>query len=222
MQGSSGNRESSKKSKFESRGGAGGLLCGRTGRAFVSSQKVATFLILEFASDDHTTKSLCSLTDFVFLILFMRGHHRYARERAAEEPLGQASADPAKPIAPEFPAKTSAAANSPRRNQTPREIEVNSSGDTYEHGVLLASRKSKREQRCTADHMAACESWIYLTASSGAWSSDPCIFTTYYADYLTPLFEQAPLVETQPTSGESTAATAVTPSPALTKTPAKR
>ncbi len=47
---------------------------------------------------------------------------RYARERAAEEPLGQDSSGPARPMVPEFPVKKTAGANSPRRNQTPREV----------------------------------------------------------------------------------------------------
>eukprot|EP00752_Nemacystus_decipiens_P012874 g11397.t2 len=52
---------------------------------------------------------------------------KYARERAAEEPLGQASAGPPKPMLPEFPEKkpvAAAAANSPRPDKTPREIEA--------------------------------------------------------------------------------------------------
>lgn len=64
-------------------------------------------------------------------ILFMYSNHRYARERAAEEPLGQASVGAVKPVVPEFPAnKAAAAANPPRPNETPREIEVRSDGGT--------------------------------------------------------------------------------------------
>lgn len=55
----------------------------------------------------------------------MRWHHRYARERAVEEPLGQAPIGPAKPMLPEFPVKKGAAVHSPRPDKTPREIEVN-------------------------------------------------------------------------------------------------
>lgn len=46
---------------------------------------------------------------------------RYAKERAVEEPLGQASCA-SKPMGPEFPAKKSTAASSPRPDKTPREV----------------------------------------------------------------------------------------------------
>lgn len=76
----------------------------------------------------------------------MRWHRRYERERAAEEPLGQAAVGPAKPMLPEFPVKKAAVANSPRPNKTPREIEVHSMGTRVcccvvilmEEGILRA------------------------------------------------------------------------------------
>lgn len=73
--------------------------------------------------------NLASVRDLLFCTKFMaeilNNRSRYARERAAEEPLAQASSNPANFPVSEFPTKKDVGTRSPRPIKSPREVEVN-------------------------------------------------------------------------------------------------